>query len=180
MNIKKKKDTNLRKALLVVAVIVVLILVGLFYFLYLKPTNSNDNSGLTAPTEEQIKEQQKTDAENKGNFIENKDGQQVNEVTVDPTTSDNPIDLSTAQSGASVNVFTKLYNFPDGRCSLVVQNNGASRTYSADILYGEEYSTCTGFSIPVSDLGPGSWKFTLTATTSDNKEATESASLEVR
>jgi hypothetical protein len=61
------------------------------------------------------------------------------------------------ESKDSVTVISKLYNVSDGKCTLTINNGPNTYTDTADIIYQPEYSTCAGFSIPISKLGIGLW-----------------------
>ncbi len=78
-----------------------------------------------------------------------------------PTTM--TIDLSArSESNGTITVLTKLFGVSNGSCSLDINNNGKHSRQTVDVIYQSEYSSCAGFSVPVSDIGSGDWTITLT------------------
>lgn len=85
----------------------------------------------------------------------------------------NPIDSSSSSSSASIIAFqngqvvrvnitiNSVWN--TGSCTLSITNKSLSITKKSAIQAMPSYSTCQGFSIPVSELGVGTWKINLTA-----------------
>ena len=72
------------------------------------------------------------------------------------------IDLSGKQeSNGTVTVFTKLYGYSDGSCSLTVTNGSATANQTATVIYAPDYSSCAGFSVPITGLGTGDWNISL-------------------
>ena len=80
--------------------------------------------------------------------------------------SSSSIELSADRNGDSATIIVKLkeQGYSQGKCSLTVAANGKKVTQNADIIYQPEYSTCAGFSIPVSSLGGGQWAISLSIT----------------
>lgn len=66
-------------------------------------------------------------------------------------------------------VQTKVIGVSTGTCNLSVTVGAQTVQKSAPIIYQAEYSTCAGFSIPVSELTAGSATLRLSVV-SDNKE----------
>ncbi|MEO6760813.1 MAG: hypothetical protein ABI220_00335 [Candidatus Saccharimonadales bacterium] len=93
-----------------------------------------------------------------------------------PPVSSQGITLTPKQDNSSqVSLTTKLSGYSDGTCSLTVANGDKSVTQTATVIYQSQFSTCAGFTIPVSSLGTGTWQFNLTVTSGGNttsKEAT--------
>lgn len=127
-----------------------------------QPESTNDSS---VASDEERESQETKEAEQKKDYIENTPKDEVPGSPVQPSASDDSIQITAHQRDGSVVVTTRLHNFPDGTCSLKVTNGATIRSYSAQILYQPEYSICTGFSIPVKDLGTGGWALDLTAQT---------------
>lgn len=94
-----------------------------------------------------------------------------------PDNTDN-IQLSAERAGASVTVYSRLYGYSDGTCSLKITNGTATETKTAAVLYRPQYAICEGFSIPVDGLGAGTWSLALTVS-SDGVSLTKTISLEV-
>ena len=78
-----------------------------------------------------------------------------------PSGSDN-IALTLSQPNATdVVVSTKLNGYSDGTCKLTASNAGKTTTQSAPVYYERAFSTCAGFTIPVSSIGTGTWSISL-------------------
>lgn len=85
----------------------------------------------------------------------------------------NPVDSSSSSSSASIIAFqngqvvhvnTTINSvWSTGSCTLLITNKSLSITKKSAIQAMPSYSTCQGFSIPVSELGMGTWKINLTA-----------------
>ena len=129
----------------------------------------------SGPSEQQKEDAAKADSDAKKDFIETKDP-----TPTPTTTTDSSISLTANQEGQSVVVLTQLKGYPSGSCELLVQNGSASFSQTADIIYQPEFSSCAGFTIPVSKLGVGQWKFTLTAKQADGTAAEKSIELGVK
>lgn len=95
-----------------------------------------------------------------------------------PQDSDN-ISLEAVQDASTVIVTAKLVGYSDGNCSLSIKNGTKSFSKTATIVYQREYSTCEGFSIPITELGTGSWEVLLTVTSGESTE-TKTLNKEVR
>ena len=89
------------------------------------------------------------------------------------------IQISARQENGSVTISSKLIGYSDGDCSLMVTNGPQSVTRSAAVLYASQFSTCAGFTIPVSDVGAGSWSIKLSVT-SGGQTIDKLTSLEVK
>lgn len=81
-----------------------------------------------------------------------------------PTSTDNISVQAERTSSDSVTVITKLKGYSDGTCTLIVTNGTKSFSQSAAVMFQPDYSTCAGFSIPVSELGTGHWSIKITVT----------------
>lgn len=165
LNKKNKKNT---KKLLIYAVGALLLLVCLLAILEKTGVTNfinNDSTDITkvedGPTPE---EKEADDAINAANKQKSADADQETTPPVinNPDTTSNKVELSATQEGStSVTVFTKLYDFSSGTCSLTVTNGGNSKTQTAAVFYQPEYSSCAGFSVPISGLGTGTWNINL-------------------
>lgn len=77
-------------------------------------------------------------------------------------TSDKGIAIIATQANSSEEIITtKLTGYSDGTCSLTVSSNGKTTNQSAPVMFEKEFSTCAGFTVPISALGPGSWNIKL-------------------
>jgi hypothetical protein len=131
-----------------------------------KPVTAFDTS-----TPEQKEQDAETNAANKKDIAEKNDGQPEHSTD---TNTDKSIAMSAQkETNGSVTVFTKLYAYSSGTCSLIATNGSSTATYNADVIYAPEYSSCAGFSIPISSLGAGDWTLNLSVT-SNGSTATKS------
>ena len=85
------------------------------------------------------------------------------------------------QDGDSVTIIVKLkeQGYSQGKCSLTVAANGKKVAQNADIIYQPEYSTCAGFSVPVSSVGGGQWTISLSVTPLNGKPITKTLTKEI-
>ena len=125
------------------------------------------------PTAEQKQQEADANADAKKQLLEEK--AKTDGSTVPSTNSNKSIDLSAKQeTNNTVTVFTKLPGYSDGSCELTTTNGVKTYNQSAKVIYQAEFSSCAGFSIPISVLGKGSWSISLAVTSNG---ATESKSL---
>lgn len=69
------------------------------------------------------------------------------------------------ETNNTVTIVTKLKGVSDGICKLDITNGTAKTSMSAKVIYQTEYSTCAGFSVPISSIGKGTWNIHLTLNT---------------
>jgi len=154
---------------LVCVVLAILELTHVTNFIHRSPPTSKNG-----PTEEQKKQAAEIEAQQKRQAIENPDAS----TPVAPPTNDS-ISFSTQQlSNGTVTVFTNLGSVPNGSCELDVSNGSKTTSQTADVIYQTQYSTCAGFSVPISSVGTGNWTLTLKVT-SGNTTASKTLSVEV-
>lgn len=161
--------------------IIILVVVGIASAAAAYWLNNTGQTPSDGPTPAQKKEMQAVDNANKKDFAEKTKDTDNPGVTVPTPSSPDTIDLSASKTDTStVTIFTKLKNYASGNCELTVTNG--TRTYSAtaQILYQPEYSSCAGFSIPVSELDAGTWTIKLIATPTGGTPITKTISSEVK
>lgn len=143
-------------------------------YIKLKPNSKNTAQG---PTPEQKQQEAEANAAAKKQHVEN---EASNPPTGSPTTpSSGKVDMSTKQeSNGTVTVFTEITGYGDGTCNLTVTNGTRTTTQSANVVYQSEYSSCAGFSVPISSVGTGTWSLTLTVT-SNGSSASKTISAQV-
>lgn len=78
-----------------------------------------------------------------------------------PPANDNGITITPTIKNDQVIITTKLAGYSDGTCSLTASNGSKTTTQTADVIYAPNFSTCAGFSVPISTLGSGTWTITL-------------------
>lgn len=184
--LKQKNKKNTKKLLL--SLLAALLFAGLLFVVLEKTNVTNfikDDQPAEAgvieddgPTPEQKQEEEAVNAANKDQLIQKEGSQPTGKENTDPASK--TIGLSAQQeSNNTVTVFTKLYNFSSGSCSLTVTNGSASNNQTAAVIYQAEYSICAGFSVPTSGLGAGTWNINLKVD-SDGTSAAKDISFEVR
>lgn len=174
---KRKNTSTTKKPIAVIAIMLMItcLTIGCWWYLHTHDIAKQPST----PTPEQILAEKRTDAATKQEYIENSGKGSVNPVTVTPPTSPSSLVLNALTSGDDVVITSKVTDYPNGTCSLTITNGEKTRSYSAPVLYQPEYSSCQGFSIPKTDLGSGTWSFTLTITSSSGASVTSTTSLEV-
>lgn len=173
------RKTKPQKNRLLLAPLALLAIVLIFVFLERSGvTNlsslSTDTAATSGPTEEQKKQEANINAANKQQFIEGQAQKpnSSNQIDTNAPTPGKTIELSAKQeANDTVTVFTKLPGYSSGTCNLKVTNGGNTVNQTAPLMYQAEYSTCAGFSVPVSDLGSGTWSIRLAATSNGTTES---------
>lgn len=173
--IKIKKITSFpqNKILFTLGVILVVALVygTAAYVLQIFPFNTDAVN---------LQKSQKADSDTKKNYIENQTDKGGETSTSPLTHSGGDVIVTTKQdSPDTVTVFTKLSGYSDGECKLDVSNNSMSYSKTANVIFQPEYSTCAGFTIPISELSNGTWSISL-AVTSSGSTITKQLSVEVK
>ncbi len=142
-------------------VILAVMVVGILAYMYF----SNSDTGVSQTESE--KAAAKADADTKKQLIEKeKPASDSSNNTNNPSPSNGEkITSLTAkqESNDTVTILTKLVSGTEGKCELAIKNGGQSANRSASIIYQPEFSTCAGFSLPISSVGYGQWSITLTA-----------------
>lgn len=154
------------KKILVVSLILLLSTIG-FLFLW-RNTNKEESVQLPTDTAAQTNEQKgKEDAINA-----DKKKQTIEQDSSSPSgglTSNSSLSLSAkTETNGTVTVFTRLPAVPNGTCNLSVLNGTKTYSQEAEVIYQPEYSSCAGFSVPVSNLGQGNWNIKLSVTSNGN------------
>ncbi len=128
------------------------------------------------PTAEQKQQDAQVNADAKKQVID-KAADSNAPSTTPPTTS---IELTAKQeSNNTVTVFTKLPGYSDGSCQLTTTNGASTNSQTANVIYQPEYSSCAGFSVPISALGKGTWTIKLSVTSNGTTES-KTISFEVK
>lgn len=171
---------NKNKKILIL--LVVLIALGALFVVskktrYAEPQPTNTTS--QGPTPEQKKQEDDANATAKKQIVEG--SEQSTQTSSSTSLSANDIELSARQeTNNTVTVLTKLKNYANGECKLVVSSGGKTITQTARVFYQPEFSTCAGFSVPINSVGNGTWSISLTVVSSDGNTATKTISLEVK
>lgn len=134
---------------------------------------------VTGPTKEERTAQAKADAESKQQYLDKTSAQ--SQAQAAPSTVTAPsINLTPSQSGSSVTVLTKIQGVSGGSCTLFITNGNKTNEQTAQVIYQPEFSSCAGFTVPVSSLGAGMWNITVKVLPVTGEEVRQSTSLEVR
>jgi hypothetical protein len=161
-----KKSGIFSKFWLIIGVLILILVSAITLFILERNNVTHIIPGVT-PDPTVLKQQDtqtQVDIEKKKDAIENTN------TTTNPQAIDHHIELSAQQQNSEVTIFTKLYNYSDGSCSISITNDTSTFTNNAEIIYQPEYSTCAGFSVPVSKLGSGTWNVTLVSTSTSNTQ----------
>jgi len=153
-----KKNTKSRfnkKASAIIASILAILLVAgaTAYFFYYLPHKSTVYSGDGNQT------QYNNDKKASVNNADGKGASSPDAYT--PPTTNSGIAITTDISNDKVIVHTSLSGYSDGTCTLKITNNGHTYTDTADVIYTPDSSLCAGFTVPISQLGNGSWQINL-------------------
>lgn len=173
MNIKSKSS---RKLSIIVALAATLILSGVLAFVMLNKKSVDSNTT-------QNQRQTESESNEKAALLdETKDDGSTTEAKPAIAPEDpNTIEIMPTQASGIVTLTTKLtgQGYSSGTCELTLLKGAVKHTEKAEIIYQPTYSTCAGFSIPVSTLGPGIWHISLAVTPLDGKTLTKTMSYEV-
>lgn len=96
------------------------------------------------------------------------DAAALNAATQNP---DNVSITATQTDSSTVTVQTKLVGYSDGSCTLTATNGSKTFNQTAQVIYAPDFSTCAGFSVPVSQLGTGTWNVKLDVTSRGNTQS---------
>jgi len=158
-----------RKRLLWVLLVILAITSLLFVLEKTGATNlisTNDNpSDISGPTSEEKKEIDAANAEVKKEVVTSDKGATNSSTTPSTAPTTKSISFYAKQeTNNTVTVFTALKGYSDGSCVLTITNSGKTASQSADVIYQAEESICAGFSVPIDQLGSGTWTLKLSVT----------------
>lgn len=165
MNTKKQ---TFKKSLIIISTIIALVVA----LAALELTGVIDLMPNSGPTPAQQAEQRKTEEQIKKDFIESSDPRSEEDkddntpiTTPEVPTSPETVELSADKTSSSeVTVYTKLHGYSSGTCTLTAKNSDKEFTKTVPVIYQDNYSICAGFTVPVSQLGVGSWDIALSVT----------------
>jgi hypothetical protein len=162
-----------KQGLLVLAAI---LLIGGSLFYVLRITDKNDTNPQNGPNAQEKKLDDAVNAELKRQVIEDDKG---SKPPSNPPASSSIEITSRQESNNTVTLFTKLIGYSNGTCDLTVINSEKTYAQSATVIYQDEFSSCAGFSVPISSLGKGRWEISLKVTSNGLSE-TKTHTVEVR
>lgn len=70
--------------------------------------------------------------------------------------------------GGPVVIRTILANTNSGTCTITMQKQSITKTYSTEITWQGNYYSCAGFDVPYADLSPGTWGMTVNVVQGNN------------
>lgn len=175
--------TSHKKLLVVTLVIVALIATyaAVAYYKEVWPFTRSSPAAITTKNED-LATNSKTDTDQKASYLNSvKDQPTPSEPAPVPTSSDS-ISLTASQQAADVVVITKLTGsgYSQGTCTLTASNGSKDTSKTADIIYQPEYSTCAGFTVPISTLGTGTWKLSLKVSPLNGSDLVKETQVEVK
>lgn len=183
MRINIKKYPSIYIVATVATLCLVLAASAWWYFSKADEPSTTNTTGTSNSVEPAPSELSDENVSSKQDFVEQQQEQSdSNTDTSSPSTgtdSSDKIDLVTKQAGSSVTVITKISGIGDGSCRLAVTNGDKSFSQTAEVIYQPSYSTCAGFSIPVAELGKGTWSITVSVTSADGTKTAATSSLGV-
>jgi len=182
---KKIKTTHTNRNLLFVIVTMLLIAVGYLVWSKLEGywsfTAKNEVPGtLSTVSAEDQKRSNQVDLDKKQEYLKNAKENGATGAVVPIPSSDDTIEISAKKKESVVLITTSLKGYEAGTCKLHVTNGTHTYDNAADIIYQPEFSTCAGFSVPLSNLGMGSWKIDLVATPYNGSSVTKTLIYEVQ
>lgn len=162
--------------LAVILVLLVLEKTGVINLIHPKETSAT----VTGPTGEQKASENKANNQQKQVYLDGiyKDDS-GSKSTVQPTVTPT-VTVSAERQGSAVIILSKIQSVAEGSCRLVVTNSGKTTEQTAQVIYQPEFSSCAGFSVPVTALGSGSWNITVVVNPVGSGEISGTISLEVK
>ena len=176
MSLQKSKKS--KKTLKIIAAVIAVILLaggGVFaYWQATKPNQNKDNqnnnqtnnqSGSSTTSSEDDQNDISSSTPSNETNTESKTPEQYSDDSSSSSTQSGRLSINAFQADSVVRVTVSINQiWSSGTCSLSITNGTSSTTKTAPIQAMPSYSTCQGFSIPVSELGAGTWKLSLSAT----------------
>lgn len=160
MHNKKINERPYKKAIAYILIIIALLSISLVILEKLRVTDFIKDPFIkhTSRIPELTAEQKIQNNEAKKDFIENQ-----KDVSQDTSQNDKNIEISVVQESDKVVVSTRLHGISNGICRLNIVSSGKQLSKEAQVLYQPQFSTCAGFTVPVSDIGKGVWEIEVVA-----------------
>lgn len=166
------KQTKSKKLAIIITTLVILILAGIILYSYIKLQQQNlasDSLHYDGATSEQ---KQQGDAA-KSASIGADDASKPNTTatgsdSASPTAGTVQVTIPSAQqTNDTVRITTSIGAITsDGTCTITIQNGSRTHSESVAVQPLASTSTCKGFTVPVLNLGTGTWTITLEYTSS--------------
>lgn len=146
-----------------------------------KPKTSSNG-----PTNAEQAQQAKLDAQQKQSYLDETAGKDQGALASGDqgatSTNSTPATLSVSatQDSNSVTVLTQIHNIASGECKLTATRGTSNISRTASVIYQPQFSSCAGFSVPVADMGSGSWQITVVVTSDTNATLSQTITQEVK
>jgi hypothetical protein len=145
----------------ILVIFVLLMLIG--GVVIIEKHRSASNISLPVPATKNTKAPSKSELEKESAANADAKQQFINNPPTSPSSATTSISLSAqTEANDTITVFTKLYGYSSGECTLTIRNAGKTVAKTAVVIYQSEFSTCAGFSIPKAELNAGDWEIKLT------------------
>ncbi len=172
----------INRKLVLVSVAAIVILVSVFFALAKAHVFESSKTKQQKQTAQQDHQQKEAAIAGNGNpgSTDSQGKTSSNPSTYSPPKDTANITVNATQKDSSrVVVSTELVGYSDGSCELTVTNGTSHTSQTAQVIYAPNFSTCAGFTVPVSSLGAGTWNISL-AVTSGGITNTKSLNVGVR
>lgn len=177
----KIKNVSNKRIYIFIALAVFLIAAAVAAYTYVQSNQSSQRTAENSKQSDDINyekpapEQIETGNDKKTETIEK------DTASPQPTSSLNISITASQQNGDVFQIRTLIDNaIANGTCQIDLTQGSKKVTRTAPLQALASSSTCQGFDIPTSDLGVGTWNFTLSATTADGKKGESSRAIEVK
>lgn len=170
-------------------IIVAILVLGTLVLLALEKTKTTDllkmpgKQNPSGSTKEKAAEQKQAETQAKQSFLDKSSQTQTTESITQEQPAAAPsgsLELSASQSDQSVTVLTKMQNVAGGTCKLTVSNGDKITSQTAQVIYQPEFSSCAGFSVPISAVGAGAWSINVEVTPTSGSAMQKTITLEVK
>ena len=160
-NMKSRNNNKFLKIFILIVAVLLVSFVGFKAYKYSSP--KVEPVVPTGPSSQELKQAAAVAADEKKQLETTDSPKNTTTPTSDPVTPVNSsIELSAKQeSNSTVTIISKLFSVSSGTCTLKIVNGSKTVTRTASVIYQPEFSTCAGFSIPISELGGGAWDIKL-------------------
>lgn len=185
--VKVSRQKNWKKIIGVIALALILCALTLVVLEKTKTTDlikmPSKQTTTSGPTKKEAAQQKQTESQAKQDFLDKSSQTQTTESITQEQPAAAPsgsLELSASQSDQSVTVLTKMQNVAGGTCKLTVSNGDKITSQTAQVIYQPEFSSCAGFSVPISAVGAGAWSINVEVTPTSGSAMQKTITLEVK
>jgi hypothetical protein len=178
------RNNNTKRIIAIVVAIICIAAISLAVYWYLSHRNGQQTGtnkvNLNPPTQEekQAGTSAKQQAVERDQAIKNNDSTS----TTNPSSSSLSVDITASNKTSSlIQIRVQINSIVNsGTCDITLTNGASSVHHSAAISPLASTSTCKGFDIPLSELSPGKWNYTITVKdTSTNQTGAASGTVSI-